>query len=174
MQCTYNDDIGFSSAAYGSNKYARVKIPGRISLDLMIYIKREYPNLESYNLNDIATHFIGAQKDPVSVLQMFTAYANQDPVLSRVVAEYCVQDTVLPQLIIDKLNVLLSLDTMAGVTCVTIPDLIEKGQGVKTFSQLNRKTMAEGFLIPDETGSSATSTRARPSLRPCRASTLTP
>ena len=149
IRCHYETDQKFESAAYGKNNYSRVTIPGRINLDILIYIRREFSTLPSFSLNNVATHFLDDTKDPVSVLEMFSAYDTKNPELSCTVAEYCVQDTILPQALVDKLNILMSLDAMAGITCVMIPDLLTRGQSAKTLSQLNRKTMAEGYLIPD-------------------------
>ena len=49
-------EAAFSSSAYGDNKYLRVEIPGRLVVDLMIWIQRNMPvdRYPSYSLNNVA------------------------------------------------------------------------------------------------------------------------
>jgi DNA polymerase delta subunit 1 len=54
----------------------------------------------------------------------------------------------LPQRLLDKLMVLINYMEMARVTGVPFNYLLTRGQQVKVISQLYRKAMQEGLLIP--------------------------
>ncbi len=54
----------------------------------------------------------------------------------------------MPQRLLDKLMVLINYMEMARVTGVPFNYLLTRGQQVKVISQLYRKAMQEGLLIP--------------------------
>ena len=137
----------FSSGAYGSTDFKRLGIPGRINFDILIYIKREL-KLDSYKLDNVAEKYLKEKKHDVSVAQIFDYFRSSDPEKIRVITEYCVQDTLLPQRLVDKLDILPIQIEMARITYVPFRYLIEKGQQIKVFSQLVKRTRKAGFLIP--------------------------
>ena len=137
----------FSSGAYGTTDYDRLVIPGRINFDVLIFINREY-KLESYKLDDVAERYLKQKKNPVTPQQIFNYYADGSPDKIKTIAEYCLQDTILPQKLVDKLDILPIQIEMAKVTYVPIRYLIERGQQIKVFSQIARRTKEKGYLIP--------------------------
>jgi DNA polymerase delta subunit 1 len=137
----------FSSGAYGTTDYDRLIIPGRIHFDVMIYIKREL-KLDSYKLDDVALKILKKRKNDVSVKQIFDYYADGSPDKIKIIAEYCLQDTILPQNLVDKLDILPNQLEMAKVTYVPLRYLIERGQQVKIFSQILRKSSKMGYVVP--------------------------
>ncbi|HEY9702810.1 MAG TPA: DNA polymerase domain-containing protein [Allocoleopsis sp.] len=143
----YIKESSFQSSAYGNNKYRRLVIPGRINFDIMIYVKREYKET-SWKLDDIAKKFLGSQKNPVTAKQMFEYFRSGNPDLIKIVAEYCIKDTLLPQQLADKLNILQNQISMSNITFVPIKYLIERGQMIKVYSQILKETSKRDFLIP--------------------------
>jgi DNA polymerase elongation subunit (family B) len=137
----------FQSGAHGSTEFLRLPIPGRINFDILIYFKREI-KLESYKLDTVAEKFLGEKKHDVSVAQIFDYFRSGDPEKIRIITEYCVQDTLLPQRLVDKLDILPIQVEMSRITYVPIRYLIEKGQQIKVFSQILKRTRKAGFLIP--------------------------
>jgi len=137
----------FSSGAYGDTNFKRLSIPGRINFDILIQIKRDL-KLESYKLDNVAEKYLGEKKHEVSVAQIFDNFASGDPEKIRVITEYCIQDTLLPQRLVDRLDILPIQIEMARITYVPLRYLIEKGQQVKVFSQILKRTRKAGFLIP--------------------------
>lgn len=138
---------GFSSSAYGDNKYKRLKIPGRINFDILTFIKREY-KLVSYKLDNVAKKYLNQEKHDVTAKDIFKYYQSKDPEKVRIVAEYCIQDTLLPQRLVDKLGILLALIEMAKATYVPVRYLFEKGQQVKVYAQILRLTKEYNYLVP--------------------------
>lgn len=137
----------FSSSAYGTSNYKRLSIPGRINFDLLIYIQREYKE-NSYKLDSIAEKYLGQKKNDMTPQQMFDFFASGDPEKISLLARYCIQDTLLPQLLVDKLHILQNQISMSNVTYVPIKYLIERGQSIKAFSQILRETRKAGYLVP--------------------------
>jgi DNA polymerase delta subunit 1 len=137
----------FSSSAYGSSRYNRVTIPGRINFDIFIYIQREFKE-PSYTLDDISKKYLGKQKNDMTVHEMFSSYSDKDYSLSRKVAKYCEQDSTLPLLLVDKFSILQNGISMSNVTFVPFTYLIFKGQQIKVFSQILKETAKKGYLVP--------------------------
>ncbi|CAM9020652.1 unnamed protein product [Wickerhamomyces anomalus] len=57
-------DSVFSSKAYGTRESKVINIDGRMQLDLLQFIQREY-KLRSYTLNSVSAHFLNEQKEEV-------------------------------------------------------------------------------------------------------------
>ena len=62
--------LSWNSDAYGYNKMNIFDCPGRISIDLLPYIKRDY-KLSMYNLNSVGKHFLGETKVDLKAHEMF-------------------------------------------------------------------------------------------------------
>ena len=62
--------LSWNSDAYGYNKLNIFDAPGRISVDLLPYIKRDY-KLAMYNLNAVGKHFLGETKVDLKAHEMF-------------------------------------------------------------------------------------------------------
>jgi DNA polymerase delta subunit 1 len=101
-----------SSSALGDNVLKILPMPGRFIFDLFHDVKREQ-KLDSYSLNFVSQHFLGDQKLDMSPKEMFRRFARGDPDELGEVAEYCIKDTVLPHLLMDKICNLLNLLEMA-------------------------------------------------------------
>ena len=66
-------DQEWSSGAYGHQIIYDLKMDGRINVDLLPIIRRDYKLLK-YNLNFVAQHFIGAHKHDITAPDMFWIY----------------------------------------------------------------------------------------------------
>ena len=66
----------------------------------------------------------------------------------RRLAVYCLKDAYLPQQLMNKLSIMINYVEMARVTGVPLNFLLVRGQQIKVFSMLLRKTRKEGLLIP--------------------------
>lgn len=70
-------------------------------------------------------------------------------VANGAVVHNCVQDTLLPQKLVDTLHILQTQISMSNVTFVPIKYLIERGQQVKALSQISKKSNEKGYLMPN-------------------------
>jgi DNA polymerase delta subunit 1 len=140
-------DSTFSSRAYGTRENKVVNIDGRMQLDLLQFIQREY-KLRSYTLNSVSAHFLGEQKEDVQH-SIITDLQNGTKETRRRLAVYCLKDAFLPMRLLDKLMCLVNYTEMARVTGVPFSYLLSRGQQIKVISQLFRKCLQDDVVIPN-------------------------
>ncbi|ORX95879.1 DNA polymerase delta catalytic subunit [Clohesyomyces aquaticus] len=137
----------FSSKQMGNRDTKATNTNGRLQLDLLQLVQRDY-QLRSYTLNAVCAHFLKEQKEDVHH-SMITALHNGDANSRRRLAVYCLKDAYLPQRLLDKLMCLVNYTEMARVTGVPFNYLLARGQQVKFISQLFRKALEQSLVIPD-------------------------
>jgi DNA polymerase delta subunit 1 len=140
-------DTTFQSSAYGKRENIETNIQGRVIFDILPYMFRNH-KMTSYSLNSVSAEFLGQQKEDVhhsiiSDLQMGT-----DADRHRL-AVYCLKDAQLPQQLMNKLAILVNYIEMARVTGVPISFLLTRGQQIKVFSMILRKTKKINLLLPN-------------------------
>ncbi|KAG8929456.1 DNA-directed DNA polymerase delta [Tulasnella sp. 419] len=136
----------FSSKAYGQRDSKETVMHGRLQLDMLQVMQRDY-KLRSYSLNAVCAQFLGEQKEDVHH-SVITQLQNGTPESRRRLAVYCLKDAYLPQRLMDKLMCLVNYTEMARVTGVPFSFLLSKGQQIKVISQLFRKAFEENYAIP--------------------------
>ncbi|SHO78176.1 Similar to S.cerevisiae protein POL3 (Catalytic subunit of DNA polymerase delta) [Malassezia sympodialis ATCC 42132] len=139
-------DTHFSSKAYGTRDSKHTELQGRIQLDMLQVMQRDY-KLRSYSLNSVSFEFLKEQKEDVHH-SLITELQNSGPESRRRLAIYCLKDAYLPQRLMDKLMCLINYTEMARVTGVPFNYLLSRGQQIKVISQLFRKARDDGYLIP--------------------------
>lgn len=72
----------WKSGAYGTNVINILQMDGRISIDMLPIVKRDY-KLDKYNLDFVSKHFLGREKHDVKPVDMFLAYEHQTFVFSQ-------------------------------------------------------------------------------------------
>ena len=140
-------DSTFSSAQYGKRENIETTVDGRVMFDLLPYMFRNH-KLSSYSLNSVCAEFLGQQKEDVhhSIIADLQNGSDAD---RRRLAVYCLKDSQLVGLLLDKLSVLVNYIEMARVTGVPVDFLLSRGQQIKVFSMLLRKCRRENLLIPN-------------------------
>lgn len=137
----------FSSKAFGMSESKSINIDGRVQFDMLQFIRREF-KLRSYTLNSVSAHFLGEQKEDVHH-SIITDLQNGNSETRRRLAVYCLKDAFLPMRLMDKLMCLVNYTEMARVTGVPFSYLLTRGQQIKVISQLFRKTLNLGLVIPN-------------------------
>lgn len=146
-------DTNFASKQMGNRDSKATNTNGRLQLDLLQLIQRDY-QLRSYTLNSVSAHFLNEQKEDVHHT-MITELYNGTPESRRRLAVYCLKDAYLPQRLMDKLMCLINYTEMARVTGVPFNFLLAKGQQIKFISQLFRKALEQQLVVPDLKGESS-------------------
>ncbi|GAA5907898.1 DNA-directed DNA polymerase delta POL3 [Sporobolomyces salmoneus] len=139
-------DTHFSSKAYGNRDSKDTAMEGRLQLDMLQVMQRDY-KLRSYTLNSVCAHFLGEQKEDVHH-SIITDLQNGNAESRRRLAVYCLKDAYLPQRIMDKLMSFINYIEMARVTGIPFNYLISRGQQIKVISQLYRKALETGYVVP--------------------------
>ncbi|KZP26619.1 delta DNA polymerase [Athelia psychrophila] len=143
---TVTKDTHFSSKAYGNRDSKETVLDGRLQLDILQLMQREY-KLRSYTLNSVCAQFLGEQKEDVHH-SAITELQNGGPESRRRLAVYCLKDAFLPQRLMDKLMCFVNYIEMSRVTGVPFNYLLSRGQSIKVLSQLFRKANQDGYVIP--------------------------
>ncbi|KZP01626.1 delta DNA polymerase [Calocera viscosa TUFC12733] len=139
-------DAHFSSKAYGTRDSKETPMEGRLQLDMLQVMQRDY-KLRSYTLNAVCAEFLGEQKEEVHH-SIITELQNGTAESRRRLAVYCLKDSYLPQRLMDKLMSFVNYTEMARVTGVPFNYLLQRGQQIKVISQLYRKANDDGYLVP--------------------------
>jgi DNA polymerase delta subunit 1 len=139
-------DTIMQSKQMGKRENKVINIDGRIQLDLMLIMIRDY-KLRSYSLNAVSYHFLQEQKEDVHH-SIITDLQNGTAQTRRRLAVYCLKDAYLPIRLLDKLMCVINYMEMARVTGVPLSYLQTRGQQIKVVSQLIRKAMEQDLIMP--------------------------
>jgi len=143
-------EIKWSSSAYSYQNFRYLDAEGRVFVDMLPVVKREY-KFSNYKLKTVSTFFLGETKDPLTHHDIFDAY--RDGVLSNKTkkitecGKYCVQDSYLVLQLFKVLETWIGLIEMSSICHVPIMSLFTQGQQIKVFSQVYKKCMDEGILV---------------------------
>ncbi len=150
--------IKWSSSAYKNQEFQFLDAEGRVFVDLLPLIKRDF-KFNNYKLKTVSEHFIGETKDPLSVAGIFKcyrigtrketdgSYSNIAKKAMGIVGKYCVQDSALVVLLMEKLQTWVGLTEMAKTCKVPIFSLYTQGQQIKVYSQLYQYCMNENIVV---------------------------
>ncbi len=136
-----------SSSAMGENILQYYDIPGTVPVDIMKVVMRDH-RLPSYSLDEVSHHFLSQRKLDVKPHEIVAMFCDADPAQRTKVAEYCVQDCVLCNVLAIKLQLVPNSQGMANVCTVPLSYIFMRGQGIKIFSLVVRKARERGFVIP--------------------------
>lgn len=139
----------FSSKAFGTHTDLDLKCPGRVDWDVLRVTRREVKS-RSYTLNYQANDILGKKKHEISHDQIGPSWLGPDatPLTRRRVLDYNEHDERLAYEINAKKLFVYSYQELARATGVTVAEILTRGQGVKTLSQIMRVARAEGYVIP--------------------------
>ena len=142
----------WSSSAYGKNQLYWIEAPGRICVDMMKIIERDY-KFSDYKLETVSQTLLNKGKNDVSPQEMFRIYEtclNNEPgcdqEMLRVVL-YGIQDAVLPIELFEKINGWPFFIESSNVMCVNPMDLFTRGQQLRLLNQFYDKCFYMGFVI---------------------------
>ena len=140
-------DTTFQSSAYGKRENVETTINGRVIFDLLPYMFRNH-KLSSYSLNSVSSEFLGQQKEDVhhSIISDLQQGSDAD---RRRLAVYCIKDAYLPMQLMNKLSIMINYVEMARVSGVPLNFILTRGQQIKVFSMILRKTKKEKLLVPN-------------------------
>jgi DNA polymerase elongation subunit (family B) len=69
----------------------------------------------------------------------------------QIILKYCIQDTILPIKLVNKLNLLTTMEQMSNVMHVPMSYLHTRGQQIKVVAQVYRETKKDNVIIPSST-----------------------
>ena len=138
-----------ASNALGDNVLCYPRLPGRVNLDLWLYLKREnLSDLQNLKLNTVSKHFLGEEKHDLPPKAIFASF--REGALGRWrVASYCRQDCKLVLDLLEKMEAIPSIWEMAQVTCTAPEDILFRGQQLKVYTQLVLEALKHDYVVED-------------------------
>ena len=125
----------FSSNQKGSHEKYKLYLPGRIILDSYDIMKDQH-NESSYKLDSLAEKYLGTKKIDQDYNEIYPMWHTQKG--RHDLAVYCVKDSWLVRKMMDKLCKLTVFLQMSNVTGISMKDVIERGQGIRTIGLMLR------------------------------------
>ena len=138
--------IKWSSSAYQDQEYLFLDAEGRVFVDLLPAIQKDY-KLENYKLDTVSEHFLNEKKNDLSVAEIFDCYRQFTSESLAKCGAYCVKDSVLVVKLFNKLKLFYSLQGMANVCRVSIRTLLLRGQQIKVYSQIYQYCTLNQFTV---------------------------
>ncbi|EAN34137.1 DNA polymerase family B family protein [Theileria parva strain Muguga] len=145
VNCNFKDSIS-NNNILGLYENKEINIEGRILFDVYDLVRRDY-KLKSYSLNFVSFEFLKQQKEDVhysTILKLFNGNNND----RRRIASYCLKDSILPLLLINKLLLLYNYIEMSRVTTTPIKLLITRGQQIRVTMQIYKQCKKMNYVIP--------------------------
>ena len=137
-----------SSSALGDNVHKYIDMTGRIILDVMKEVQKDF-KLDMWKLDFVANKFLGSNKVDLSPAELFRKYNEVGtPEAMKEIAIYCIQDTELCNDLVWKLSTIIKAIKMANVCSVPAEYIFYRGQGVKIFSLVAKECRNAGIIIP--------------------------
>jgi len=146
-------EINWSSSGSGKNKFEYLEVEGRVFIDLLPYIKRNY-KLDNYRLATCCEQLLKtANKDDLKPKDIFKAWRKHLDAVDNpgdrqlqaeasrglgLVGKYCVTDSWVTLLLYEKLSVWADLTESATVCQVPMFYMFTEGQQIKMYSQVYR------------------------------------
>ena len=137
-----------SSNAFGQNKFFMLDTPGVMQLDLLQWVRRSR-QLESYSLNSVSLLYLADTKEDLPAFKIFENFEGGSAERS-VIASYAVKDTELPLRLLRKLAIFEDVTEMANAVKVPVEYINFRGQQIRCYSCLVRKSRELGYVIPDD------------------------
>jgi len=134
------------SSALGQNFFYILEMDGRVQVDIMKVVQRDY-KLDMYKLDFVAHTFLKSNKVDLSPKELFRKFKEGGSANIREIAVYCVQDCELCNGLMNKLEIVTNNVGMGNVCYVPFYWLFLRGQGVKIYSLVSRQCRLEEFLL---------------------------
>jgi DNA polymerase elongation subunit (family B) len=164
----------FKSKAYGAQKLTYFDMEGRLNIDLLPVIKRNY-KLENYRLSTVTTHFKVPTKDDISkddIFEAYNMYRNKSEKFPKSVSKwiideyekykdevspyvffmtlimkYCIQDAYCTYLLYKKIQMWYELCQMSKVGSIPIFYTFSQGTQIQMLSQVLAYSQIHNYVV---------------------------
>lgn len=155
--------LSWESSAFGHNDFYQFEgMEGRICLDLLPIVKRDY-KLVRYDLDFVSNNFLGKGKFPIKAKQIF-GYTKEYNEARRTkvedperyhkalldynkILDYCVQDSDLVLDLMEKLSMWIGLIELSNIVGVSIVEIFTRGQQIRCLSQIYDLATRENIVL---------------------------
>ena len=150
--------IKWSSQAYKNQEFQFLDAEGRVFVDLLPLIQRDY-KFNNYQLKTVSMNLLGDTKDDLSVKNIFKCYRigtkrELDGTYSAkakkamgIVGRYCVKDSILVVKLMEKMQTWIGLCEQAKTYNTSIFSIYTQGQQIKVFSQVYKYCLSQDIVV---------------------------
>lgn len=157
-------EIEWSSSAFKRQKFKFLDTEGRIFVDLLQVVRRNY-KFDNYRLKTVSEALVGESKDPLTHKGIFRCYeigfrepcdrangkemtfTEREKKVMGICGKYCVQDSVLVIRLMNKMHTWIDLTELAKTCNVPIFTLYTQGQQIRVFSQIYKNCTHSGYVV---------------------------
>ena len=150
--------IKWSSSAYKNQEFQFLDAEGRVFVDLLPLIQRDY-KFNNYQLKTVSINLLGDTKDDLSVKNIFKCYrigtkkeldGSYSPKSKKamgIVGRYCVKDSILVVKLMEKMQTWVGLCEQAKTYNTSIFSIYTQGQQIKVFSQVYKYCLSHDIVV---------------------------
>lgn len=150
--------IKWSSSAFKDQEFAFLDGEGRLFIDLLPLVKRDY-KFNSYKLDAVSKEILKDSKKDLSPAGIFKCYRigiEKDKVgvytkkarkAMSIVGRYCIQDSVLLLKLMSKMKLWIGLTEQATTFNTSIFSIYTAGQQIKVYSQLYTYCLKNNIVV---------------------------
>jgi DNA polymerase elongation subunit (family B) len=144
--------IKWSSSAYKNQEFQFLDAEGRLFIDLLPLVKRDY-KLDNYKLKTVSEYFLKDTKIDLSPKGIFKCYrlgmkgGKKGEKALGICGAYCIMDSILVVKLMEKLQIWVGLTEMAVVCNVQPFTLYTQGQQIKVYSQVYKYCLENNFVV---------------------------
>ena len=150
--------IKWSSSAYKNQEFLFLDTEGRLFVDLLPLVKRDY-KLDNYKLKTVSSYFIGDNKKdlpPAGIFKCYRigtakqpngSYSNKSKRAIGICGSYCVKDSILVVKLMSYLQIWTGLCEMAKTFNCQIFSVYTQGQQIKVYSQVYKYALEHNFVV---------------------------
>ncbi len=150
--------IKWSSAAHKDQEFEFLDAEGRLFIDLLPLIKRDY-KFNTYSLKAVSKELLQDNKIDLSPKGIFKcyklgmrrerdgSYGAKARKAMGVVGKYCIMDSVLPLLLMEKMQTWVGLTEMAKTYGCQMFALYTAGMQIKVYSTVYKHCLQQGIVV---------------------------
>lgn len=142
----YRKAVSHSKQSGSREKIHLRGFEGRGHFDIMNQLIRDH-KLSSYSLNAVATHFLKLTKADVHHTEIIKLW-NKGPRERARLAHYCLLDSGLLSVLVERLMLWVNMAELARVSNTTEEIIHSRGQGIRTTMQLIHHLRGSGIFLP--------------------------
>ena len=126
-------------------------IEGRVQMDLLPIMRKNY-KLDGYSLSAVSQHFIDDDKVDLPYQMIWEIWNKGDntPKDMQKLGIYCIQDTLLPLTLIEKLSLLTNAMEYSNIAYFPLGRLFTYGETAKSYSQICRQAGEEKYVFAEK------------------------
>lgn len=150
--------IKWSSSAFKNQEFEFLDAEGRLVVDLLPLIRRDY-KFNSYSLKAVSQELLKESKMDLNAKGIFKCYrigikknkgGEYGPKARKamgIVGKYCIMDSVLPLLLMEKMQTWVGLTEMAKTYGCQMFTLYTSGMQIKVYSTIYRYCLQQGIVV---------------------------